>query len=407
MNPFAGKRLNILLATSLLILGLQLTACEEAKELFGLGGESASADKSTDKSAPAPKAAPKAAPIVAPAAAPAAVAPEKAAEAPAPKDEGHPRAEYVAAYAEIECALATKDGLFEKARTKAALLAKHKYSATAYQADIEKYGTVESDLEKAKCMPKTGKTAAEFATVFAEMACAFARADEADYERIAIELLTKHDYPAEHFAEDQDKFGLEDGEKLAEACMPEIKGRTREGLIELSVKLNCSNRSKLTSTEKQEYKTALLGEYGLSEDDYHAERTRMKTDAAFKKALTDGLKACPRVADEKKTISKSQKKKTSAFRGKWRARLKSRGSNGGAVFTVGARRVSSAMIEIDKNRLSVTHKRLTGNRIFIEGANGADSVRMNGSFAKGTWKGTFRGHIKGRVIQGHWTAARD
>jgi hypothetical protein len=55
----------------------------------------------------------------------------------------------------------------------------------------------------------------------------------------------------------------------------------------------------------------------------------------------------------------------------------------------------------------VTRKRLTGNRVFLEGAQGGDSMRMNATFAKGVWRGTFRGQIKGRTLQGHWSAARD
>ena len=316
-------------------------------------------------------------------------------------------------FAAVECALAALDDAAAREVKKAEILKANDYTAEAYVADIQKYGTMEAEAAKAACMPKQGKTAKEFAAAFAEMACAFASAEEPEYERIAGEVLARHAYGVEAFSEDQVKYGTEQGEALAAACMPEPRGETREGLVELSTKLACADRAGMSEEERADYREILFDEYGVDEDGYKAERQKMRKDAAFNKEVRDGLAKCPAKDDlKKKAVKKTRKKGRkvksvgSPLAGRYNARLTGAGISGQALLVIKGRKVSHATVRVRGKNFTVKKRSMTGNRVYVEASSGADALRLTGTVKGGGVRGRYSGTIGGKNVTGVFSGTK-
>jgi len=377
---------------SVLVLGLAgLIGCAKIDELLGNKPAEPPAP-STVAGATAPAAAP------APTAAPA-VAPAPAAPAPAPA--AHTKDQFVACFAELECALAVLEDPANREKKRAEILARHLYTGETYLADMEKFGTVEAESKKAACMPQKGKSAAEFAAVFAEIACAGARTPPEQIEAVTTGILAKAGYTAEAFADDQAEYGLEQAEKLAAACMPVPKGATKEGLLELSIKLECSKRGSMSKEEQEEYGAILLDEYGLDDDSYAATRVQVKDDAEFARGLAEGLKGCPAAAP-KKTRELTP---ITRVAGSWHGQLEGQ-AKGTVSFRIVGRGVRSAEATLNGKPLLVVRKRLQGNSIYLETRVGADWLRLNGRLTGGQASGSWTGRSGGQPVKGRFSATR-
>jgi hypothetical protein len=371
------------LLTRFALLALLVTGslgCEKIDDLLG---------NKPSEPAPAPAAAPAAAPAVAPA----------PAAAPAPVEPpARTKEQFVVAFAELECALAVLEDPANREKKRVEVLTKHAYSGESYLADMEKFGTIEAESRKAACMPRKGKSADEFAKVFAELTCAAARADATQIEALTTGILAKAGYTAESFAADQEEYGLDQAEKLATACMPVAKGATKEGLLALAIKLECATRTNLPKEEQEEYSAILLDEYGLDEATYAAARAQVKDDAEFTKALADGLKGCP--AQEKKKPVEA-----SPLVGRWNGTLGGQ-TKGHVSFRVVGRGVASADATLNGKRLVVVRKRLRGNNIYLESRVGADWIRLNGTFKGASVNGSWTGRSGGQPVKGTWHGSK-
>jgi hypothetical protein len=397
-----------------------LVSCDKVDELIGgLTGADEKAEPAAEAPKPAAEVSKPAAEVPKPVAEvpkPVAEAPEPVAEAPKPKE--HARQEFVKTFAAVECALAVLDDAAAREVKKAGVLKANDYTAEAYVADIQKYGTMEAEAAKAACMPKQGKTAKEFAAIFAEMACAFARAEEeSEYEGIADEILARHDYDAEAFSEDQIKHGTEQGEALAAACMPEPRGQTREGLVELSIKLACADRSGMSEEERADYREILFDEYGVDEDGYKAGRDKVRKDADFNKAVRDGMAKCPAKDDlKKKAVAKTKAKHKhkghkvksvgSPLAGRYNARISGGGLTGQALLVIKGRKVSHATVRVRGKSFTVKKRSMTGNRVYLEASSGADSLRLTGTLKGGGVRGRYSGTVGGKNVTGVFSGTK-
>jgi hypothetical protein len=263
---------------------------------------------------------------------------------------------------------------------------------------MEKFGTIEAESRKAACLPKRGKSADEFAKVFAELTCAAARADATQIEALTTGILAKAGYTALTFAADQEEYGLDQAEKLASACMPVAKGATKEGLLALAIKLECATRTNLPKEEQEEYTAILLDEYGLDEATYAAARGQAKDDAEFTKALAEGLKGCPAEAKKKPIES-------SPLVGGWHGSLGGQ-AKGHVSFRVVGRGVASADATLNGKRLVVVRKRLRGNNVYLESRVGPDWLRLNGTFKGTSVSGSWTGRSGGQPVKGTWSGSR-
>ena len=369
---------------ALALLAAGLFGCEKIDELLGnKPAEPAAAPAAAPAPAPAP-AAPAAAPAPAAPAAPAAVA--------------HTKDQFVACFAELECALAVLEDPANREKKRVEILARYQYTGETYLADMEKFGTIEAESRKATCMPQKGKSAAEFARVFADIACATAKIPPEQVEAVTTGILTKAGYTAETFADDQAEYGLEQAEKLAAACMPVPRGATKEGLLELAIKLECSTRTNLPKEEQEEYAAILLDEYGLDDETYAAARAQVKDDADFAKGLAEGLKGCP--APEKKKAPEA-----SPVAGSWHGRLDGQAS-GSVSFRIVGRGVVSAEATLNGKHLVVVRKRLRGDNIYLESRVGPDWIRLNARLTGGHASGAWTGRSGGQPVKGRFALSR-
>jgi|GEM_PF-3237033 len=366
--------------------------CEKIDELLGNKPEPP-APSSVEGAAPA--VAPAVAP--APAAAPAPVA-AASAEATAPKPPERTKEQFVTAFSELECALAVLDDPANREKKRLEILGKHGYTGESYVADMEKFGTIEAESRKAACMPRKGKSAEEFAKVFAEIACGTAKADPNQVEALTAGILAKAGYTSDTFADDQEEYGLEQAEKLAAACMPVPKGATKEGLLALSVKLDCAKRTDLPKEEQEEYAAILLDEYGLDDETYAAARAQVKDDAEFGKALADGLKGCPA-----RPVKKPDEVSPAA--GTWHVKLSGQ-ANGNASFRIVGKGVVSADASLDGKRLVVARKRLRGNTVYLESRVGPNWVRLSGQLKGAAVNGSWTGRSGGQPVKGTFHGSR-
>jgi hypothetical protein len=337
--------------------------------------------------------------------APAPAAPAQAAGADLAPAQAQPleksRQEFVATFAEVECAQARIQDSGARETTRADILKKRGYGADEYLGDLKKFGTLEAEQEKAKCMPPKPKTAEEFARAYASLQCALAREpDEGRHDAMRVAILQQLGYTYEAFTADEEKFGTEAAEAARAQCMPVPKGSTAGGLLELSLKLECAGRAKMTADQQAEYTAILLDEYGLDEAGYKAARDKVAKDADFLKGFTEGLKACPAAEEEKEVLTSR-----SVMEGTWNGQLRGRGANGSFSFTVQRRAVQKAEATVnDLTFPRFTDRRLAGNSLRLEFKDARGHLVLTGRLSAQTGSGNFQGEVGGARVSGHWSA---